>query len=354
MVILNISYLFGSLYKGVDVVVPMHVQAQSKFAQVGLLNVNNVDIPNVDNFFKFEKNFDINKLPSPFNKPDIVVFHELYRVQYLKIYKNLLKNKIPYVIVPHGELRKEAQQQKRIKKLVANFLLFNRFVRKSKGIQCLSQKELENTNFKHYKFIGTNGVEIPTVCKKEFNNEIVKLIYVGRLDVYVKGLELLLKAMKLVKEKLNDKSVMLSIYGPDILNRFAQVKSIIDGCDVNDLVNLNYAISGKEKVCKLLESDIFIQTSRHEGMPMGILEAMSYGLPCIVTEGTTLRSFVEDNDAGWGAETDETSIANAILLAIKQKEKLYEKSTNARKAVTEKFSWEIIEEKTIEKYKELV
>lgn len=354
MVILNISYMVGSLYRGVDVVVPMHVQGQSKYAQVGLLNIKDIEISNIDNLFKYEKNFDIKKLPAPFNKPDLVVFHELYRVEYLKIYKNLLKNKIPYVIVPHGELRKEAQSQKRIKKLVANFLLFNRFIKKSKGIQCLSQKELENTKFKKYKFIGTNGVNVPDVYKKEFKNEIVNLIYIGRLDIHVKGLDLLLKAIKLVKEVQNEKSFRLNIYGPSVLNRYERIESLIDEYDLKEVINLNHEVSGKEKVDKLLENDIFIQTSRHEGMPMGILEAMSYGLPCIVTEGTTLRSFIEDSDAGWGAETDENSIANAIIKAIEEKKTLKQKSVNARKVIIENFSWEIIGKQTIEKYKELL
>ena len=49
MVVLHISYMVGSPYRGVDVVVPKHVQSQEKYACVGILNINDICIPNVKN-----------------------------------------------------------------------------------------------------------------------------------------------------------------------------------------------------------------------------------------------------------------------------------------------------------------
>lgn len=43
----------------------------------------------------------------------------------------------------------------------------------------------------------------------------------------------------------------------------------------------------------LLQTDLFIQTSRHEGMPMGLLEALSIGVPCLVTVGTSLGHIIK-------------------------------------------------------------
>ena len=50
---------------------------------------------------------------------------------------------------------------------------------------------------------------------------------------------------------------------------------------MGEVVKLNREIDEEEKRQILLDTDVFIQTSRFEGMPMGILEALSYGLPCL-------------------------------------------------------------------------
>ena len=45
---------------------------------------------------------------------------------------------------------------------------------------------------------------------------------------------------------------------------------------------------GKSKEQVLLDADVFIQTSRTEGLPTAVLEAMSYKIPVLITKGTGL------------------------------------------------------------------
>ena len=107
-------------------------------------------------------------------------------------------------------------------------------------------------------------------------------------------------------------------------------------------VFLGVKVGDTEKEAAYLDADMFIQTSRTEGMPMGILEALSYGLPCIVTEGTTLMNIVNDNNAGWGCHTDAESVAEALKNAINESDTLSEKSDSARRLIISTFSWDII------------
>ena len=81
-----------------------------------------------------------------------------------------------------------------IKKKVANLLLWNKFIYGAKSIQCLSEREVNETLFKVAKFIGTNGVAIQQLIKQYFNTECVQFLYIGRLDYYTKGLDLLVEA----------------------------------------------------------------------------------------------------------------------------------------------------------------
>ena len=89
-------------------------------------------------------------------------------------------------------------------------------------------------------------------------------------------------------------------------------------------------------------------------MPLGILEALSYGLPCIVTEGTSLGKLIKDNDLGWVAETNVESITEAINLALDEKALCMNKSENAIKVINEQFSWDIIAKETVDKYSKTI
>ena len=87
---------------------------------------------------------------------------------------------------------------------------------------------------------------------------------------------------------------------------------------------------------------------------MGILEAMSYGVPCLVTRGTYLKDFVDKYDAGWSCETTADAIADTIERAVLERQLLDEKSKNAIIAVKENFDPEIIAKETLENYRKFI
>lgn len=358
MVILHIAAIENNPFNGVCVAAPQHVISQKEYADVGFVNIKNIEINELKQYsgvqMSYVKPFDIRKLPEPFDNPDIVVFHECYRPDYLKIAKNLQKNKIPYVDMPHGELRIEAQQKKHFKKVMANLLLFNDFINHAEAIQCLSKDEMEATHFGKKKFIGSNGISMPLTRKKKFSNVGVKYIYIGRYEWKVKGLDLLFEAIHENADYLRQKCCSFVLYGPDILGRLEQVTQLVKENKIEDLVILNLEISGKEKEKALLDADIFIQTSRHEGMPMGILEAMSYGIPCLVTEGTTLGDYVNETDAGWTAANNANEISNALLQALEERDKWKIKGNNARNSVIDDYSWSNVAKFIVAEYENLI
>ena len=87
---------------------------------------------------------------------------------------------------------------------------------------------------------------------------------------------------------------------------------------------------------------------------MGILEALSYGLPCLVTTGTTMGDFISQYHAGWHAATDSQSVYDAIIRAIEERDTLTEKSVGAISLIQDKFIWDKVAGDTVEKYRQYI
>lgn len=352
MTILHIAHVDESRLSGVNVAVPAIVQSQEREACVGFLNLTNVTVPEVTGQLTYTKGMRLGSLPEPFCKPDLIVFHEVYRPAFLPLSRQARAMGIPYVIVPHGGLTDGAQKVKAYKKIPANFLLFGRFVRGAAAIQCLSQRELEQTRFRVPKFIGTNGTGTGPV-KAVFSQEGVRFSYIGRLDLYIKGLDLLMQALHREKDFLMTHHCHVDLYGPDVGNTAAELEKCRRN-GLEELLTIHGPVSGEEKASVLSGTDCYIQTSRSEGMSMGILEAMGRGIPCLVTEGTGMAGLVRERRAGWGCDTDENAIGAALHQVVLERDSIPERAANARALVEERFTWERVAAVAIGHYNRII
>ena len=246
MTILHIAHVPNNPYSGVCNIVPKHIISQQNLINVALLNIVENNNSGVDNQFSQVKH--IADLPEPFNKPDLVVFHEIYYPIYLLYGRELFNRKLPYIIVPHGGLTIEAQRIKKAKKKMANLLLFNRFINEAEAIQCLSNMEEQKTMINKKKFLSTNGVNIPKRRKEVFNEGKIEFIYIGRIDIYHKGLDILIDAINLRRDFLKENNCVFSIYGPNENKQYEKIiptpnKTIIGNCTQKFISAFSYSLA---------------------------------------------------------------------------------------------------------------
>lgn len=359
MNILHIASITDDKSKGPNINVPKSVLYGNRVANVGLYNLRDskltIKVPSEKLFYK--KNYQrISELPSPFNRPDVVVFHGVYYIDYCWIAKWLRKNNIPYIIVPRCSMTTAAIKSHLLKKKTAGILFFNKFISEASAIQFLTKNEyLESKNNFKFKdhFILGNGVELPKEHYTIKNRKEFKIVFIGRYNVYHKGLDILLQAIKEHVDWFRDNNVVLELYGSDSDNGLRFLTSYINKNNMKDIAIIKGPAFGDAKVKALLDADVFIHTSRLEGQPTAVVEAISYGVPVIVTPGTNIADVVKRFDLGFTSEFDSEAIFNCIKKAFERKKDFSDISMNEVGYSREQFDWGKITDIALDKYNSL-
>ena len=353
MKILHVCSIENDMASGVSVIVPQYARNQAKVHDVVLYNVNDQRCSGLESVIVYNKDTRIEEILSKYGF-EIAVFHGIYFKPYIHIYKKVRERNIPYIVIPHGSLRAEAQSQKKLAKIIVNGLFFRSFVKHAAEVQYLSKAEQEaSSGFKHNSFIMPNGVpEVEERCNVH-QREGLSLVFIGRYSIFYKGLDILFDACEKIQDFMRENHIVLNLYGVDFENNLMDMQEMVARKKLADIVSINGPVFEEEKRRVLLDADYFIQTSRSEGQPVGILEALSYGLPVIVTSGTSFSEMVVEHACGFDAGSDCESVAEAILNAFSKKGDLQIMSINAKRLIREKYSWEKIVEGTMEVYKRI-
>lgn len=362
MIILNVAGLSNKKYAGPNINVPACTLYEEEYAKTALYNTGKGSLENVnklENYYMKDvmKNYDVKTLPRPFNNPDVVVFNSMYLIEHVKMANKLVKYGIPYVIIPRGALTEKAQCKKWYKKKIANLLFFNKYVNNASAIQFLTENEkVESSKFKYKKSIVCgNGVEEKSNHKEYGScNDKFIITFIGRIEKFHKGLDKLMEAINQGQEELRKKNIILNLYGPDKNNSVSFLSEYIKKQKIEDLVKINKPVFDKEKEKILLESDLFVHTSRLEGHPTAVIEAISYGVPVLVTPGTNMYETVEENNLGFVADFNANEILKAIFKAYENKSNFKNISKNELEYSRKNFEWKYLVKKYIDNYKKMI
>lgn len=111
--------------------------------------------------------------------------------------------------------------------------------------------------------------------------------------------------------------------------------------------------SGHELAALFSQAAVFVQPSEDEGLSLALLEAMGYGLPCVVS---SIPANVEAiGDAGLSFENKNVeSLKMELSRLINTKELMTDLGHRAKQRIATQYSWEAIARKTLNAYKEEV
>ncbi|EOU2062757.1 glycosyltransferase [Clostridium perfringens] len=154
-----------------------------------------------------------------------------------------------------------------------------------------------------------NGVDINKFRVKKDRNikDTINIINVGSMW-YPKNHSLLVEAFS--KALARNKKLRLTILGDGELK--PNIEDLIKKLNIEKYVFLPGNVMNVEEY--LNESDIFILSSKFEGLPLVILEAMASGLPIISTNVGGISDIVKNNENGFLVDSDNVGeLAEAII-----------------------------------------
>jgi glycosyltransferase involved in cell wall biosynthesis len=182
------------------------------------------------------------------------------------------------------------------------------------------------------------------------------IFFLGIMDEFhmYKGLDILLKALKIVKvgyphvKLLVGGSGALSCYYNDLAKRLGLHENVeFLGFVPGDALKKHY------NGCK-----IFVLPSTdpaQEGFGIVLLEAMSCGRPVIATDIAGAAEDIKKSSAGLVVgRKSEVELAKAILFLLDNEDFAAEMGSSARRLVEEKYSWKMVAHQTEKVYRELV
>lgn len=247
-------------------------------------------------------------------RPNLVVFHCVYNPVTWGAYFLLRFLKLKYVVMPHSSLTVTSQQKSKLKKYWARIIVVNKLIKNAEYVSYLNENEFNNSlklNDKH-RVVG-NGVDFDSGFKSTSREKYIS--FLARYDVHHKGIDVLLNAVKIAKEdfiSLGFKLVMHGVKHSDSDNKF--IIDFIQDNDLNDIVLMKGELTSvDEKFNFIAHSHAFVLTSRYEGVPISILESLSYLTPVLVTPGTNMGDVVLAYKLGFVCDFDSLLIASELI-----------------------------------------
>jgi glycosyltransferase involved in cell wall biosynthesis len=192
-----------------------------------------------------------------------------------------------------------------------------------------------------------NGVEVPITGKSTYA-QMIRVITVTRLS-QEKGVDVLLKAWtEVIRE---EKKLRLLIVGTGSLE--SHLMTLSRSLGISEFVDFLGKVQHPSNYLK--ESDLFVLPSRSEGMPNALLEAMSYGIPCIATkvggngellggedEEITKGGYVQGTSGLLIHPDDSRGLAEAILFFARNQKEREEMGTRGRQLIQENYAIDLI------------
>lgn len=214
----------------------------------------------------------------------------------------------------------------------------------SRGVQ-----EYFNSTYNRETVFIPNGVTVPIsqparmITEKWGLEKDSYVLFLGRI-VPEKGLRYLVEAWQSIT---TDKKLVIAGGSSDTAGFMTELENMAAGDE-----RVLFTGFQQGKVLEELYSNSYIYTlpSDLEGMPLSLLEAMSYGNCCVVSDIAEMAEVVEDKAAVF-KHSDVSSLRTTLQDLLDDAEAVKRYKEGAAEFITSKYIWDDVVDRTVELYR---
>ncbi len=188
------------------------------------------------------------------------------------------------------------------------------------------------------------------------DNGSCRLIYVGRLDVHAKGLDILLRAFAQAIRSSQFEGVSLTLVGPDWRGGLEELRRLARHLAIEDRVKFTGPMRAENVMQLLHEADLFLLLSRNEAFGISLAEALLAGLPALVSTEVGSLTFPEIASLPHviPVKPELEAVREAIIHCLNHIEELKTSAGAHAPQVANFFDWPRIATLHIRKYQEFL
>ncbi len=193
-----------------------------------------------------------------------------------------------------------------------------------------------------------NGVTVPEVVEAELITEKFSLkkddyiLYLGRL-VPEKGIHYLIEAYKSIN---TDKKLVIAGGTSDTDSYTDEIKKL---ADTDSRIIFTGFVEGKPLQELYSNAYIYVLPSDLEGMPLSLLEAMSYGNCCLTSDIPECAQVIEDKGITF-KNGDVIDLRVTLQYLLESENIVFDYKNKAADFITNKYNWNDVVKNTLELY----
>lgn len=242
--------------------------------------------------------------------------------------------KIPTFYTPHGYSYLSAESKIKVKFFKGIEKCFRFFP--ARTIACSESeynRAVNDLKIKKRKVLLWNNsiedIEMTIPLKIKYKLPEYFICSIGRPS-YQKNTDLLVKTILETKKTI--KEIHLVVLGVGLYSpSYNKVKKFIEQNGLTKNITLIPWSKREETIAVLRKSKFYLSTSRYEGLPYSVIEALALSKPCIVTNVDGNKDLIKDGQNGFLIEEDSIRLSKGIVELYQNDALLKRMSLEARK-----------------------
>jgi glycosyltransferase involved in cell wall biosynthesis len=286
---------------------------------------------------------------------DLMVIHGAFGIFSSRVARACQRAHIPAIACPHDPYSPELFRPHRAVKAAYWHLIEAPYLQGMTGIHLLApshMQHLRNRGIRVPAFAVPNGLDAAhfesgksraSDQRLSVDGDELRVLYVGRWDIYNKGLDLLLRAMA---QEGRTGATRLEVAGRGSEDERRTLLGLIASLDLRERVSLVGFVPDIQMAIRSAQAVIL--PSRFDGFGQVVLESLVLGTPVIVSSRAGASEYLGEEHGVLAMDPDVPGIAGALKQAARSRNRLRRAARSARQFLEREFSWKVLAERWVE------